>query len=201
MGCIVVLRSAPEQLSFAEVARRDVRTLAASAQRARIGVRFTDPAHLADALLALSSFTPLPPPPPPPRAPPPRGEQVRLRHPPDAPLERECATEPRPDLVQAAPDFGICKPVLLALQEEQLVNPPIEELFTGKHDGAGALPPPAWQNDEDAATWLQSKLDLFDDAQTAAFHYALRLRLAIVQGPPGVPSRLHTIVEQQTASG
>lgn len=182
VGCIVVLRAASDKLTFAEVSRRDVRALAASVHRARIGVRFADSAHLQEALLSLCSFTPSPPPPP---APPPRAPQFQLRTPPPPQRTDTSAAARRPDLVQAAPDFGICKPVLLALQEDRLVDPPIAELFTGEHAAAPALQPPVWQNDVDAATWLQKRLDMFDDAQTAAFSHALQRRLAIIQGPPG----------------
>ena len=89
------------------------------------------------------------------------------------------------DIVQAAPDFGISKPVLQALQDERLLQPPLPELFTGDHSQVALLDAPVWQNDEDVAKWVQAQLDMFDKAQRSAFDGALRQRVALVQGPPG----------------
>ena len=91
--------------------------------------------------------------------------------------------------VQVAHDFGVCKPVLQALQEDRLLTPPFgDTLFSaaGQPPQTGHVEPPAWQTDEAMAGWLQERLDTMDPTQHQAFDHALSRKVALVQGPPGV---------------
>jgi hypothetical protein len=93
------------------------------------------------------------------------------------------------DAVQIAHDFGVCKPVLQALQEDRLLEPPFSQtLFTatGKAPQSEYIAPPTWQTDEQMAAWLYKRLDTMDPAQQEAFDHALSRKVALIQGPPGV---------------
>eukprot|EP00892_Ulva_mutabilis_P000793 jgi/Ulvmu1/10714/UM067_0041.1 len=91
------------------------------------------------------------------------------------------------DAVQLAHDFAIYKPVLQALQEERLLTPPFgDTLFSETQPPlASPVPAPAWENDETASGWLQSRVGTMDNAQRAAFDHALTRSVAMIQGPPG----------------
>ena len=92
------------------------------------------------------------------------------------------------DAVQVAHDFGVCKPVLQALQEDRLLAPPFgDTLFTDarQQPQTGHVTAPIWQNDESMAPWLQKRLETMDPAQQRAFDHALSHKVALIQGPPG----------------
>lgn len=89
--------------------------------------------------------------------------------------------------MQVANDYAIARPVLEALQEERLVSPPFAAtLFSEVQPPATAhVAPPMWQNDPQAAAYLQPRVEALDEAQRAAFDHALSREVALIQGPPG----------------
>lgn len=90
------------------------------------------------------------------------------------------------DAVQVAHDFGVCKPVLQALQEDRLLTPPFGDIiFAANQPQAGLIDPPVWQNDDRMAAWLAPRLQTMDPAQKEAFDHALSRKVALIQGPPG----------------
>lgn len=91
-------------------------------------------------------------------------------------------------VVQVANDYAIARPVLEALQEERLVSPPFAAtLFSEVQPPVAAyVAPPVWENDPQAAAYLQPRVEALDEAQRAAFDHALSREVALIQGPPGM---------------
>jgi hypothetical protein len=90
-------------------------------------------------------------------------------------------------LVQVSSDFGICHPVLQALQEERFLTPPFGETIfhAGGNPAVEYIAAPEWQNDVEIAGWVQGRYDAMDPAQRSAFDHALSRKVALIQGPPG----------------
>lgn len=100
--------------------------------------------------------------------------------------------------LQPAELFGTADARVLPLAQNLFVSPLVDTRSGGAGsasgrtagDGvgrsAGTIAPPAWEQQPDAAEWIETQLQRFDEAQTAAFHFALTSKVAMIQGPPGV---------------
>lgn len=98
--------------------------------------------------------------------------------------------------VQVAHDYAIARPVLEALQEERLVTPPFGGTLFSETQPPAARPvaAPMWQNDPEAAVYLQPRVEALDAAQRDAFEHALSREVALIQGPPGRTIFIHCYV-------
>jgi hypothetical protein len=174
-------------MSFVEIIGRDVNELAAKKTRACVRIRFChaeDERHFLAALAAVPTV---------------RGPDGHtwLMQTSQQPQEQDgtgglVLALPHvafADAVQISNNFGVCRPILEALQSSRLAAPPFAStLFGGDHSRPlKPLSEPNWQVEANASTreWLEAQIVKMDAAQQAAFHEALSRPVALIQGPPG----------------
>lgn len=186
----VASANASDALILVEIIGRDADELAELATRARVRVAFC---HDADAVAVLSVLAAA------------KAQRVHRNDPDYGRVEDWLMEADDPqfdklipvhaklgDAVQISSNFGVTRPVLQALQAPALAEPPFaRELLGGQHGAdelaALAVPEPEWRQDNATREWLEQQLARMDGAQRAAFDSAVTRRVALIQGPPGVP--------------